>query len=111
MSKEQRNRGINVYIQSPWIIVLLDMITVAQLVKIFPPFTKTKISLPLSQEPVTDFYLSHRNAVHTLPPNLSKIQTNIILPYTPRSLPFRFPNQNVLCISHVSNACRCPMWD
>jgi len=52
--------------------------------------------------------LSHTHAVHTLPPYIPKIHSNIILPSTPTSsecsLPFRFHVQNFVQISHISLA-------
>jgi hypothetical protein len=48
--------------------------------------------------------LSKMNPVHDFPPYFPKIHPNIILPSTPMtsewSLPFRFSDQNFLCISH-----------
>jgi hypothetical protein len=67
-------------------------------------------SLPCSQGPATGPY----NEPDELSPNLlihfAKIRSNIILPSTPRSpewalLPFRFANQNVICISHFTQEC------
>jgi len=47
--------------------------------------------------------------VHTFLPYFPKIHFNIIFPSTPRysewSLPFRFSDQNVVCISRLSHAC------
>jgi len=59
--------------------------------------------------------LSQMHPIHTLPPYFSKIQSNIIFPSTPTSykwsLPFRFSNQNTVCISHLSHACDMPEHD
>jgi hypothetical protein len=48
------------------------------------------------------------NPVRPLPPHFPQIKSNI-LPSTPSSsrwsLLFRFSNQNIVCISHVSHAC------
>jgi hypothetical protein len=53
--------------------------------------------------------LSQINPVRNFLPYFQKIHPNIIFPSTPRSpelsLPFRFSNQNILRISHVSHSC------
>jgi hypothetical protein len=53
--------------------------------------------------------LSQMNPVHTVPPYFPKTHSKIILPSTLRSsdssLPFRFYNLNIICISHLSHAC------
>jgi hypothetical protein len=45
------------------------------------------------------------NPAYNLPPYFSRIHSNIIFPYTPRSsewsLPFKFSNQNFVCISYL----------
>jgi len=55
---------------------------------------------------------SQINVVHTLSPYLPKIHSNIIFLSTPRSskwpLPFRFSNQNIVYISHLSHALYMP---
>jgi hypothetical protein len=47
--------------------------------------------------------------VHSLPPYFSRIYSNVIFPSTHRSsewpLPFKFSNQNIVCISHRSHVC------
>jgi hypothetical protein len=56
-------------------------------------------SLPSSQQPANDLYLSQTNPVHTFPSYFPKTHFNIILTTTPRSsewsLPFRFLDQNL----------------
>jgi hypothetical protein len=47
--------------------------------------------------------LSQMPPVHTLPHHFPKIHSNIILPSSEQSLPFRFPDQNFVCISHVTH--------
>jgi hypothetical protein len=70
---------------------------------------KPVISLPYSQEPDIEPYPeSVESSPHIITPYL--IHFNIVLPNTPWSskwsVPFRFPDQNCLCISHVSHAYR-----
>jgi len=52
------------------------------------------------------------HSVHSLPPYFPKTHSNIIVLCTPRSskrsLPFRFSNQNIICISHFSHPCYMP---
>jgi len=59
------------------------------------------------KNPSLDPILSQMNPVHTLPHHLSGIHSNIIFTSTTMSckwsLPFRFSNQNILCISHSSH--------
>jgi len=56
--------------------------------------------------------LSQLNPVQNLMSCFSKIHSNIILPSTPTSfrwfLPFRYSDQNAVCISHLSHACYMP---
>jgi len=60
------------------------------------------------------YILSQMNPVHTFPPYICKVHSNIIIPSMSRSsgwsLPFRFSNQNTICILHLSHACymTCP---
>jgi hypothetical protein len=53
--------------------------------------------------------LTHTNPAHTFPSYFPNIHSNITLPSTPRSSewsrPFRFSNQNFVCISHLSHSC------
>jgi hypothetical protein len=59
--------------------------------------------------PQQDTVLRQMNPVHTYISYFSKIHLNIVLPFTPRSpkqsLSFRYPDWNVICISHLSHAC------
>jgi hypothetical protein len=54
------------------------------------------------------------NPVHTLPPNFPNIHSTIVLPSTPRSsewsLPFRFSDQNFVCISQTNSMEQSP-WE
>jgi len=51
---------------------------------------------------------SQMNSVHNFPPYFLTIHSNIILLSMPRqSLPFRFSDQNVVCISHNSLRATC----
>jgi hypothetical protein len=45
------------------------------------------------------------NPVHKFSPYFPKIHSNIILPYTPMSFPFKFSYPNIVCISHLTHAC------
>jgi hypothetical protein len=53
--------------------------------------------------------LSLMKLVHTLPPYFSDIDSDSIFPFMSRSsqqsLPFRFSNRTLVCISHLSHAC------
>jgi hypothetical protein len=78
---------------------------VTRIVKKFPAFMEPEGSLQCSQKslPLVPT-LSQTHPVHTCPPYILKIQSNIIFPHTTprsseRSLPCRFPNQNFVCIS------------
>jgi hypothetical protein len=63
--------------------------------------------LLFSQQPATGLCSETHVSIHALPAYFPNIHSNIILPSTPRSfvlsLPFRFSNQNFLCISHSIN--------
>jgi hypothetical protein len=70
-----------------------------------------EISLPCSRHTATGFIQSQTNPVYILPTYLFKIQSNIILPFTPRSsewsLPFRFTDQNFAYIYNLAHAWLC----
>jgi hypothetical protein len=57
--------------------------------------------------------VSQMHPVHTFPPYFPKIQSNIILPSTPRpsewSLLFRLTNKNCVWISLLSHVCYMPL--
>jgi len=63
-------------------------------------------SLPLTH------MLSQMNPFCTFPPYFPKTHYNVLLPSTLRSsewsLPFRFSNQNVVCLSHLSCVLHAP---
>jgi len=58
------------------------------------------------------FILSQVHAVHTFPPYFPKIHSNIIFPTMLRSsklyFPFRFSDQNFICICCLSHTCYMP---
>jgi len=66
---------------------------------------ETEGLVPCSKEPA----ISHMNPVHTFPSYVSTIHSNVIFLFTPRpserSLPFRFYDQNFVCVSHFTHAC------
>jgi hypothetical protein len=89
-----------------WSIVL-EKLPVAQLVKKFPAFYRTRRFINVfTAARHWALVLSQMNPVHTFPPYSSKIHSNIILPSTPRSsewsLPFRFSSKNYVSISHLA---------
>jgi len=60
-------------------------------------------SLPCSQKPSTDSYPVHTSSHQVF------LRSILILPSNPRkSLPCRFPNQNIVWISNLSSACYIP---
>jgi len=66
------------------------------------------VHMRLPMDPI----LSQINSVHNLASSFLKFHLNIIFTATPTSpkwsLPFRFSNQNYICISHLSHACDMP---
>jgi hypothetical protein len=66
-------------------------------------------SLSYSKQPATGPYPKPDESIPHSPHYFSKIHANIILPSTPRSsglpLPFKFSDQNVVRISHLSHTC------
>jgi len=69
------------------------------------------ISLSYSQEPTMFLILSQMYPDHTLPTYYPKTHSNIIFPSMlglPRALPFRFSNQYIVSISHLSHWCQMP---
>jgi len=93
------------YLLTPCSRVLLEKLTVFQLVKKSPHFMEPEGSLPHSQVPATVPNLSQLDPVHTLTSNVLKIRLNIIIQSTPFSskwsLSLRFP-QPKPCIRHSS---------
>jgi hypothetical protein len=86
--------------QSPWEI---NNCSTAQ--KTSSLLWNPKVHYPVHKSPPLDPLLSHLNPVHNLTPYIFKINFNIILPPTLWSLPFRFSDQNLVCMSHLYNAC------
>jgi len=78
--------------------VLLEKLTGLQLVKKFPAFPESEVSLPHSQASATCLYPGPPNPVHIPTSHLLEIHHNIILPSTPRSPQWspslRFPYQD-----------------
>jgi len=66
-------------------------------------------SLLFSQKPVIGPYPEPDESSPHLPTHFPKIYSNFMIPYKPSSskwlLPFRFSNQNIVCISQLSHAC------
>jgi len=81
---------------------------VTQLVKKVPTF----YSVRMFKEPTTGLYPEPYATISQPPPYFSKIKSNIIFSYTPRSSEwsptFRFTDQNFVCISHFFHACYMP---
>jgi len=59
---------------------------------------ETKCSL----QPVTGPYPEPDYPVHTFPPYFPKLHSNIILPFTPSSVHFRYSYQTFVRISHLN---------
>jgi hypothetical protein len=90
-----------------WSRVLLEKLTVIQLVKKFTAFYGTKCSLLFSHEPITGSCPDPDESSPQLPTLfLSEINSNIILPSTPRSsewsLPFKLSEKSFVYVSHLS---------
>lgn len=80
-----------------------------------PHFMEPTHLLSCSEEFVTDSYpypYPPPNLVNAIPYYFFKIPSNVILPcmpgYSKWSLPFRFTNQNFVCISHLFRSCYMP---
>ena len=93
---------------TPWSKVLLEKLTISQLVKKFPACMEPESSLPHSQEPVR--ILSH--IIPWPPSHLLKIHLNIVFPFTLRSsrwfLSLRLPHQNPVCTASLPHTCYMP---
>jgi len=77
----------------------------------FPPFNGTRrfITVFTRDRHWSFRILSPTHPIHNFPLCFPKNHSSIILPSTPTSyewsLPFMFPEQNFVCISHLSHAC------
>jgi len=73
---------------------------------------KPKVCYRVHKSPPLFPTLRQMHPVHNLPPYFPDINCNIIFPSTSMSskwsLPFRFSNQNIACISHLSHPCYIP---
>jgi hypothetical protein len=69
-------------------------------------------SLPSSQELATSLYLepdaSNPHLPHLISPRTILKLSSYVRLFLPRSLPFRFPDQNLVCNSHLSHVCYMP---
>jgi len=65
-----------------------------------------KVHYRVHNNPPLVSLLGQMNLVHNFPNYFSKILSNVIFPSTRTSTsPFRFVDQNSVCISHVFNSC------
>jgi len=98
------------YLYTPWNRILLEKLSVPQLVKKFPSFYGTCFSLPHSHVTANCPY---PEPARSNPPPLTshflKINHNIILPSTPMfskwSLFLRFTHQNSVYVSPLPHTC------
>jgi hypothetical protein len=76
---------------------------------------ETQGSLQFPQEPATGPCRIQMCLVHNFPPYFPKINSNIILPTTPRSSershPYRISDQNFVRISHIYYVLHAPLTD
>jgi hypothetical protein len=111
--KEEERRPLNTNLLTPWWRVLLEKLTVAQIIQKFPVFHETQRFIPCSQQPEMVPILSQMNPVHTFPPYFPNSPSNIIFASTPRSseraLPSGFPTK-LLPVFLIPYACyvSCP---
>jgi hypothetical protein len=83
--------------------VLFEKLVIGQLVKKFPD---SEGSLLCSQEPTNGCYSEpHKPSSHLLSLKFILISSFHLLSSPKWSVPFKFTNQNFLCISHLSREC------
>jgi len=96
---------------TPWSRVLLEKLTVTQLVKKFPALYGNRRFITMSKSPPMVPILIQMNSFHNLPHYILKIHPKMIfssrLSSSESSLPFKYPNQNflVFLISRVCATC------
>jgi len=96
-SESEAMKSVLTYLLTPWSRVLLENLTGLKLVKKFPHFMETEVSLPHSRVPVACPFLRQLDPLHNPTSHFLKIHRNIILPFRPGSpkwsLSLRFLHQ------------------
>jgi hypothetical protein len=95
---------------TPWCRILLEKLTVIQLVKKYPAFLwNPKVHYRVHTSPPLDPTLNQSNPVRPINPYFPKVHLNVILPPTQRSsqwsLTFGSPNQNPVNTSPLPTPC------
>jgi len=94
---------------TPWSRVLLEKLTVTQLVKKFPAFHRRQRFITVFTT-VRHWSLSWARWIPSTPPHPISLRSLLTLsPHLRIGLPSRFPYQNVVCISHLSHAYYMPL--